>query len=145
VVGVRGALAKVGEMLAALVKGTEVASLVTILAGILVLAGAIAAGHRARLYDAVVLKVLGATRPRLATVYALGYGLLGLPAGFAALGAGLAAAWSIAYFVLDIPFVLAGKAAAFTIVGGAVGTLVLGLAGGFAALSAKPARRLRNP
>jgi putative ABC transport system permease protein len=145
VVSVREALGKVGEMLAALVKGTEVASLVTILAGILVLAGAIAAGHRARLYDAVVLKVLGATRARLASIYALEYGLLGSLAGLAALGAGLAAAWAIATFVLDIPFVLAGQAAAFTIVGGAIGTLVLGLAGGFAALSAKPARRLRNP
>ncbi len=145
VVSVREALAKVGEMLAALVRGTEIASLVTILAGILVLAGAIAAGHRARLYDAVVLKVLGATRARLASVYALEYGLLGAIAGLAAFGAGLAAAWSIAYFVFDIPFVLAGKAASITIVGGAIGTLVLGLAGGFAALSAKPARRLRNP
>jgi putative ABC transport system permease protein len=145
VVGVREALGKVGEMLAALVRGTEIASLVTILAGILVLAGAIAAGHRARLYDAVVLKVLGATRARLASVYALEYGLLGVLAGLAAMGAGLLAAWSIAYFVLDIPFILAGKAAAITIVGGAIGTLVLGLAGGFAALSAKPARRLRNP
>jgi putative ABC transport system permease protein len=145
VVSVREALAKVGDMLAALVKGTEIASVVTILAGILVLAGAIAAGHRTRLYDAVVLKVLGATRSRLASIYALEYGLLGMLAGAAALAAGLAAAWSIAYFVLEIPFVLAGKAAAFTVVGGAVGTLVLGLAGGFAALSAKPARRLRNP
>ena len=37
------------------------ASLLTILAGLLVLAGAIAAGGRGRLYDATVLKVLGAT------------------------------------------------------------------------------------
>ena len=49
-------------MLQALANGIEIASLVTILAGALVLAGAIANGHRARLYDAVVLKVLGATR-----------------------------------------------------------------------------------
>ncbi len=36
-----------------------------ILASLLVLGGAVAAGHRARLYDAVVLKVLGASRTRL--------------------------------------------------------------------------------
>ena len=145
VVRVKETLAQVGEMLAALARGVSVASLVTILAGVLVLAGAIAAGHRARLYDAVVLKVLGATRARLGAVYVIEYGLLGTLAGLAALGAGTVAAWSVAYFVLDIPFVFAGNAVAFTIIGGAVGTLVLGLAGGFAALSAKPARRLRNP
>jgi len=35
---------------------------VTLLAGVLVLAGAVASGHRRRVYDAVVMKVLGATR-----------------------------------------------------------------------------------
>ena len=145
VVRVKETLAQVGELLAALARGVSVASLITILAGVLVLAGAIAAGHRARLYDAVVLKVLGATRARLGAVYVIEYGLLGTLAGLAALGAGTVAAWSVAYFVLDIPFVFAARAVAFTIIGGAVGTLVLGLAGGFAALSAKPASRLRNP
>jgi hypothetical protein len=38
-----------------------------------------------------------------------------------------------------------GRSVAFTIVGGALGTLLLGLSGGFGALSAKPAKRLRNP
>ena len=145
VVRVKETLAQVGEMLGALARGVSVASLITILAGVLVLAGAIAAGHRARLYDAVVMKVLGATRARLGAVYAIEYGLLGTIAGLAALGAGTTSAWAVAYFVLDIPFVFAARAVAFTIAGGALGTLVLGLAGGFAALSAKPASRLRNP
>ena len=145
VVRVRDALAEVGELLAALARGIEVASLVTVLAGVLVLAGAIAAGHRARLYDAVVLKVLGATRKRLALVYTLEYGLLGTLAGAAALVAGSLAAWAVAYWVIDIPFVFDGRSVAFTIVGGALGTILLGLSGGFAALSAKPAKRLRNP
>ena len=51
---------------------------VTLLAGLLVLAGAIAAGHRRRVYDAVVLKVLGATRWRVLRAFLLEYGLLGL-------------------------------------------------------------------
>jgi hypothetical protein len=41
--------------------------------------------------------------------------------------------------------VFAGRAVAFTIAGGALGTLILGLSGGFAAMAAKPAARLRNP
>lgn len=145
VVRVKEALAQVGVMLEALATGMTAASFVTILAGILVLAGAIAAGHRARMYDAVVLKVLGATRARLATIYAVEYGLLGALAGIASFGAGAIAGWWVAEIVLEIPFVFAWRAVAITVIGGAVGTLILGLIGGFAALSAKPAARLRNP
>jgi putative ABC transport system permease protein len=145
VVRVKEALAQAGIMLETLATGIAAASLITILAGIFVLAGAIAAGHRARLYDAVLLKVLGATRGRLAAIYALEYGLLGLLAGIAAFAAGTLAAWSVTYFVLDIAFAFSARGAAATIIGGALGTLILGLIGGFAALSAKPAARLRNP
>jgi putative ABC transport system permease protein len=121
------------------------ASLITILAGILVLSGAIAAGHRARLYEAVVLKVMGATRGRLAAIYAVEYGLLGALAGALAFAAGTLAAWGVTKFVLEIPLAFSTEAIAATVVGGALGTLILGLLGGFAALSAKPALRLRNP
>lgn len=145
IVRVRDSLTQLGEMLQALANGIEIASLVTILAGALVLAGAIANGHRARLYDAVVLKVLGATRGKLARVYAAEYGLLGVLSGAAALVIGTIASWAVAYFVLDVPFVFSGAAVALTIAGGALGTIVLGLAGGFVALSEKPAARLRNP
>ena len=145
IVKVREALAQVNTILQALADAIAIASLVTIFAGVLVLAGAIASGHRARLYDAVVLKVLGATRARLAAVYALEYGVLGVLAGVTALGAGLLAAWAVAKYVIDIPLVVAPSALAFTILGGATATLALGLASGFAALGAKPAERLRNP
>ncbi|MEE8437966.1 MAG: FtsX-like permease family protein, partial [Micropepsaceae bacterium] len=145
VVRVKEAIAQVGVMLETLATGMTAASFVTILAGVLVLAGAIAAGHRARLYDAVVMKVLGATRARLAAVYAVEYGLLGMLAGIASFGAGTIAGWWITEIILEIPFVFAWRAVALTVIGGAIGTLVLGLIGGFAALSAKPAARLRNP
>jgi putative ABC transport system permease protein len=145
IVSVRDSLTQLGEMLQALANGIEIASLVTILAGALVLAGAIANGHRARLYDAVLMKVLGATRGKLARIYAAEYGLLGTLSGLAALLIGTISSWAVAFFVLDVPFVFSGGAVALTIVGGAIGTVVLGLAGGFAALSQKPAAKLRNP
>ena len=52
-------------------------ALVTLIAAVLVLGGALAAGHRYRVYDAVVLKTLGATRGKLIGAYALEYLLLG--------------------------------------------------------------------
>jgi putative ABC transport system permease protein len=145
IVNVRDALAQVNAILQSLADAIAIASLITIAAGILVLAGAIASGHRARLYDAVVLKVLGATRARLAAVYALEYGVLGLLAGVTALGAGVLAAWGITEFVIEVPLEVPPASLAITILGGAAATLGLGLAAGFAALGAKPAARLRNP
>ncbi len=145
IINVRTTLAQVGEMLQMLATGMAAASLITILAGVLVLAGAIAAGHRARMYESVVLKVLGATRGRLAAIYAVEYGLLGMLAGIAAFAAGTVASWAITAFVLEIPLAFSLRAVTVTILCGAAGTLILGLIGGFAALSAKPASRLRNP
>ena len=42
---------------------------ITIMSGILVLAGAISAGHRTRIYDAAVLKIVGATRLDILKAY----------------------------------------------------------------------------
>ena len=53
------------------------ASAITLIAAALVLGGALAAGHRHRVYDAVILKTLGATRPQLLGAYALEYLLIG--------------------------------------------------------------------
>lgn len=145
VVKVRDALAQVNTILQTLANAIGLASLVTILAGVLVLAGAIASGHRARLYDAVVMKVLGATRSRLAAIYALEYGILGILAGITALGAGILAAWAVVTFVIEVPLTIPPVTLAVTILGGMAVTLVLGLASGFAALGAKPATGLRNP
>ncbi|HWC62672.1 MAG TPA: FtsX-like permease family protein, partial [Rhizomicrobium sp.] len=77
-VRVKDAIAQVDTLLQQLAAGIRAASLVTILAGLLVLAGTIAAGARTRLYDATVLKVVGATRAQIALVYIAEYGLLGI-------------------------------------------------------------------
>ena len=53
----------------------RVTAVVTLAAGALVLAGAIAASQRRRVYEAVVLKVLGATRRQVAAIFLIEYGL----------------------------------------------------------------------
>ena len=47
-----------------------------------------ATGHRHRVYDAVVLKMLGATRRRLLAAYALEYLLIGLATAIVGVAAG---------------------------------------------------------
>jgi len=142
-VRVKDAIQQVQDLLSSLAEGVSAASLVTILAGLLVLAGAIAAGARARLYDATILKVLGATRARIALVYVMEYGILGAATGAIALLAGTVAAWMIAFFILDVPLTFDLRAVLVTVAGGAAATLFFGLLGALGALRAKPARRLR--
>jgi putative ABC transport system permease protein len=109
-----------------------------------VLAGAIAAGSGARLYDATILKVLGATRARIALVYVIEYGVLGAATGVLALGAGTLAAWVVATSILDVPFTFDARAVFMTVAGGGAATLIMGLIGALGALGARPARRLRS-
>jgi putative ABC transport system permease protein len=144
IVRVREALEAVGGIVSKLVVGIRGASLITIGAAVLVLAGALAAGHRHRVYDAVVLKTLGATRRRLLTAYALEYLLLGVATGVFGVAAGAIAASLIVNEVMGFRFVfLPGPALLAALL--ALGlTLLFGLAGTFTALGQKPAPVLRN-
>jgi putative ABC transport system permease protein len=143
-VRVKDALEAVGGIVANLVLGLRGASAVTLLAAVLVLGGALAASHRFRVYDAVVLKTFGATRGRLLAAYALEYLLLGAATALFGVAAGSVAAGLIVTRIMDLSFVwVAGSAAGAALLAVAV-TVVFGLAGTFAALGQKPAPVLRN-
>jgi putative ABC transport system permease protein len=117
---------------------------VALLAGIVVLGGALAAGQHLRIYDAVVLKVLGATRGRLLRIYIMEYGLLGLATAALAAAIGTLAAYFVVTELLHLGFsFLAGPVAAVTLSGVAV-TLALGFLGTWRALDRKAAPLLRN-
>ena len=66
----------------------RVAASLALVVSMLVLGGALAAGHRQRRQDAVILKTLGATRPVLLSAFSLEYGLLGLATALFAAGGG---------------------------------------------------------
>jgi putative ABC transport system permease protein len=117
---------------------------VTLIAAALVLGGALAAGRRFRIYDAVILKTLGATRLRLLGAYALEYLFIGLAAVIFAIAAGTLAAALVITRVMEFPFVWAPAQAVAAALGALLVTVILGLAGTFAALGHKPAEVLRN-
>jgi putative ABC transport system permease protein len=142
-VRVRDSIAQLEVFIGQISEGISAASLLTILAGLLVLAGAITAGTRTRVYDATILKVQGATRARIAAIHAIEFAILGLVTGVMALVAGTAGAWAICHFILDIGFIFDAAAAAATVAGGAAAVLLFGLMGALAALGVKPARILR--
>jgi putative ABC transport system permease protein len=143
-VSVREALNAAGTLIGNLVSGIRGASAITLLAAVLVLGGALAAGHRHRVYDAVVLKTLGATRLRLVAAYALEYLLLGSATALFGMAAGSIAAWVVVTRLMNLAFTwlpAPSLAAAFCAL---LITVALGLVGTARALGQKPAGVLRN-
>jgi putative ABC transport system permease protein len=143
-VPVKEAIEAVAKLVSNLALGIRGASLVTLLAAVLVLGGALAAGRRNRVYDAVILKTLGATRARLLGAYALEYMVLGLATAVFGVAAGSIAAAFVVTKVMNLSFVwLPGSAAGAAMIALVV-TVLLGLLGTFSALGQKPAPVLRN-
>jgi putative ABC transport system permease protein len=143
-VRVKDALQAVGSVVGNLILGIRGASLITLIAAALVLAGALAASHHNRVYDAIILKTLGATRGRLIAAYALEYTLLGLATGVFGVLAGSVAAWLVVTKIMNLSFVWLPLPALAAAAGALAVTVVFGLAGTFAALGQKPASVLRN-
>src|SRR3984885_9354350 len=143
-VRVREALETIGAVVTNLVLAIRGASAVTLISAILVLGGALAAGHRHRVYDAVILKTLGATRARLLGAYALEYLMIGFATAIFGVIAGSIAAWLIVTRLMTLSFVWQAGSAAFVVLAALIVTVGLGLAGTLLALNQKPAAVLRN-
>ncbi len=136
------AIAGVMNQLAFAMRG---ASGVALAASILVLAGALAAGQRSRIYDAVVLKTLGATRWRLLYALVIEYALLGMATAIFGLAAGSLAAWFVLKRVMHFDsFEWFWGPAISAIAIALLVTVGLGLAGTWRVLGQKPAAHLRN-
>jgi putative ABC transport system permease protein len=80
---IREVVERVGEVLGKIRIAIGVVGSVTLLSGILVLAGAVAAARRRHLYESVVLKVLGARRSDLLRIFLIEYLGLGATAAIA--------------------------------------------------------------
>ncbi|MEI8274837.1 MAG: FtsX-like permease family protein [Hyphomicrobiales bacterium] len=143
-VRVKDALDAVGALIGNLVLAIRGASALTLLVAALVLGGALAAGHRHRVYDAVILKTLGATRLRLLGAYAIEYLLLGFATAVFGVLAGSAASWLIVTELMHLKFAWQPVPAIAATAAAVLVTVALGLAGTFSALGQKPAPVLRN-
>lgn len=142
-VRVGDALDRVNDLVRQLAWGMRAASSLAVIASILVLAGALAAGQRERIYDAVILKTLGASRRQVMAAYSLEYALLGLVTAGFALIIGHIAAYLVLDLVMELPFSMQPVLAFVTIILAIILTIALGLLGTWSSLSKKPARVLR--
>jgi putative ABC transport system permease protein len=143
-VKVGDALAEAQVFVRAIAQAVSISAGVTLLAGTLVLAGGIAAARRRYLYDAIILKVLGATQRRVLQTFLLEYAILGLLTVVIAAGLGTIAAYAVQKFVMDLswkfdwPVLFSVTALCLAI------TLIAGFVGTWRALQQKPAPYLRN-
>ncbi|HLJ71398.1 MAG TPA: FtsX-like permease family protein [Roseiarcus sp.] len=141
---VRDALRAFAQLLDKLALAIRSASGVALSTSVLVLAGALAANRRSRIYDSVILKTLGATRGRLTAAFLIEYALLGAAASIFGLAAGAAAASLIVTKVMALDFAFAWAPALEAALGALVFTIALGLIGSWRILGQKPAAILRE-
>ena len=143
-VQVKDALDIVNTMVAQLATAIRAAAAVALIASVLVLSGALAAGNRARIHDAVVLKTLGATRRTLIAAFSLEYLMIGLATAIFALLAGGVAGWFVVARIMTLPSSFLPEVAVSTIATALVLTVGFGLAGTWRVLGHKAAPVLRN-
>ncbi|QOF69271.1 ABC transporter permease [Aminobacter sp. SR38] len=143
-VRVKDALDVVNRLVAQLGTAIRAAAGVALIASVLVLAGALAAGNRARVHDAVILKTLGATRRTLISAFSLEYMLIGLATAIFALAAGGVAAWFVVARIMTLPSSFLPEVAVATIVFALVLTVGFGLVGTWRVLGHKAAPVLRS-
>ncbi len=122
----REALDAVNAIVGQLASAIRGASALALIASILVLSGALAAGHRARVYEAVVLKTLGATRPRLLLAFVLEYGIIGLATAAFGFAAGALSAYVIVTTIMQLEFTMLWTSALLAVVVGSRSLYSLG-------------------
>jgi len=141
---VRDVLEAVNGFLGKLGLAIQMTAGIAIIAGTLVLAGAVAAGHRRRVYDSVVLKVLGATRGRITGILLLEYGLLGLLTALIASVVGSIAAWAVVTEVMKLEFIFDPFSVITASFIAIAAVLVIGFYGIWRALGQKAGALLHN-
>jgi putative ABC transport system permease protein len=141
---VRDAIDQVNKIFAKIMTAVQVAGSVTLLAGALVLAGALATAQRRRIVEAVILKTIGARRRQILTAHALEYALLAAIAALVAIGLGTVVAWVAVTRLMELEFVFSPNAIFFTLAAAAGLIALFGGIGTWTVLRARPVPYLRS-
>ncbi len=143
-VRVRDALETIEGLVGKLALAIRAATAVALATSVLVLAGALAANRRARLADATILKILGATRTRLGLMFLIEYAILGAATAAFAVAAGTLIAWLVVTRIMFADFAFDWTSALAAAGGGLAFTVILGMIGAWRILGQKPAAYLRE-
>lgn len=100
----REIMARVQAVIDNAVLGISIVGGIALLSGVLILIGAVAMTKYQRVYEAAILRTLGASTRLLSTMLAIEYCALGLLAGLIGAAGALALSWGVTRHVLDIPW-----------------------------------------
>ena len=141
---VREVLERVSSVLDQIALAMRLVAGLSVLSGLVVMAGALSITRYQRLYESVILKALGATRGFVGRVFAVEYALLGVGAGLG--GAALAGvlAWAVLRFALEVPWSWAPATLALGVLAAIVLALAVGFLGTHRLLGRKPLGVLRS-
>jgi putative ABC transport system permease protein len=141
---VRDVLEQAAETIGRVANAVRASAAATVIAGALVLAGAIAAGHRRRIYESVVLKAVGATRGDIARAFLYEHLAIGLAAAAVAAVLGSIAAQLLVTRIMRLEWTFLPWPVAVTTLFAAVFCIAIGFLGTWRALGHKAAPYLRN-
>jgi putative ABC transport system permease protein len=124
----RDVITRIQNIVDNVVLGISVVGGIALLSGVLILIGAVAMTKFQRVYEAAILRTLGAGTRLLTMTLALEYCALGLLAGIIGAAGALALSWGVTRHVLDMPWrpapgVLAVGALLTTLLVGTIGVL----------------------
>lgn len=144
VIRTREAVAAVAAVLDEIGVAIRILTGFAIAAGIVVLLGAIAADYRRKLYDAMVMKTIGASRARILAAHAIEYAVLGAAPALLAAGLGWIGGWFVVAKRMELSWRLSPEIL-IGVIGGAAGvTLLIGIAAAWRILDARPWPVLRS-
>jgi len=133
-----------GRVLDRLSLAIRAVALFCLVSGALVMAAALATTRYRRLYEAVILKALGATRALLAGTFAVEYLLLGLIGGAVAVWLSSALSWLVLTYVFELPWSLHSGVLLLGVFLTMVLTLTVGFLTTFRILGERPLSILRH-
>jgi len=143
-ISVQEAVKTVERVLGLLGTAVKLTAGVTLVSGLAVLAGTVAASEAQRLADSMILKIVGATRRDIIIAWILEYSLLAVLTGCAATVIGTGTSWALFSFFIKADYALNPGLAVLTAFAGAGVTVCLGLFGAMRTLGVRPAAFLRE-
>ncbi|MBI3049411.1 MAG: FtsX-like permease family protein [Acidobacteria bacterium] len=120
-----------------------VVGVLVLLSGALILVGAVSMTKFRRVYEAAILKTLGASSRRIAAMLVLEYGVLGAIAGAVGATGAIALSWAIARYGLELPWEATPGLTLVGIAATAVLVAAIGVVASIDVLRHKPLAALR--
>ena len=143
-IDVAQALAQVQAMMDQVARAVQFVFLFTLIAGFAVLYAAVAATQDERMYEAAIMRTLGASRAQINRAHLAEFAIIGAAAGFVAAAGATGLGWFVAVRFLQIEYIPDPAVWLIGVLGGAAGVALAGYLGTRRVLVVAPLRVLRS-